>query len=321
MVEPLTGHPAADGITAGAVVTEQSRRIVPRSAWLADAAAAAARSGRVFQLVTPPESRITYPLELMLTETGGRWVVRAGGTARDGFSGQPLHWNIDRFTEVPGTAPARPPAPASVWGGSVDIRITSLHRADVTLELGATTETAVRVLTGRDPTGWGVAEPLTQPWSRRELTTHCRNRAPAPSSLIVIGGDGDGTVLGVVGVKRVRTGVLEEVRLSGPMLTSVGEAAFETLADEVAGTARSMVVGLHHGRSRGLRTGTPALPLLPYGFLAGHQAHPTAGPTPPVPGRGLRGGARWYRLDDGPGRPYEVLTGVMRSYGLPDPGR
>jgi hypothetical protein len=202
-----------------------------------------------------------------------------------------------------------------VWAGSVDIQITTLHPADVTLELGVTTEAAVRALTGRHPAGWGVAEPVTQPWSRRELTAHCRDRAPAPSSLVIIGG----TVLGVVGVKRVRTGVLEEVRLSGPVLTSVGEAAFENLADEVAGIARSMVVAVHHGRSGGLRASGPSLPPLPYGFLVGRQVRPAAGATPLAVGRALRGGARWFRLDDGPGQPYEVLNGVLRAYGLLDP--
>ena len=321
MVEPLTGHPAADGITPAAVLAEQTRWIVPRSTWLADAAVAAARGGRTFQLVTPPQSRITYPLELMLAETGGRWVVRDGDTCRDGLTGEPLHWDAEQFTAAPDVVPVAPLAPTSVWGGSVDIQITTLHPADTALELGATTEAAVRALTGAEPAGWGVAEPVTQPWSRRELTAHCRHRAPAPSSLVVVGGAGDDTVLGVLAVKRVRTGVLEEVRLSGPVLTSVGEAAFEALADEVAGTARSMIVAVHHGRTRGLRAGTPVLPALPYGFLAGRQVRPAPGVKPTVEGRGLREGARWYRLDCGPGQPYEVLTGVLRAYGLPDPGR
>jgi uncharacterized protein DUF6177 len=319
MVEPLTGHPAADTLTATAVLAGQHRRIVPRSTWLTDAAITAARSGRQFQLVTPPESRITYPLELMLADTGGRWVVRTGDTAHDGLTGQPLHWHTDRFTPPPGAAPARPLAPDSVWGGSVDIQLSTLHRPDTTLELGATTEAAVRALTGREPTGWGVAEPVTQPWSRRELTAHCRHRAPAPSSLVVVAHD----VLGVVNVKRVRGGVLEEVHLSGPTLTSLGEAAFETLAADVAGVARSMVVAVHHGRSGGLRASTPSLPPLPYGFLAGRQVRRTAASPAPVAGavagRELPGGARWHRLGCGPGQPYEVLTAVLQAYGLPNP--
>ncbi|GAA4943711.1 DUF6177 family protein [Actinoplanes utahensis] len=317
MVQPLTGHPAADRITPAAVITEQTRQVVPRSAWLADAAVTAARSGRTFQLVTPAASRITYPLELMLTETGGRWVIRAGDTARDGLTSQPLHWDDDRYTELSGVVPAAPLAPDSVWGGSADIQITTLHPADAALELGATTEAAVRALTGREPAGWGVAEPVTQPWSRRELTNHCRHRAPAPSSLVVIGDD----VLGVVNVKRVRTGVLEEVRLSGPPFLSAGESAYESLADEVAGTARSMIVAIHHGRIGGLRTGAPTLPPLPYAVLIGHQAPPGTGITPPITGRGLRGGTLWYRLDDGPGQPYEALTAVLQAYGLPVPTR
>ena len=350
MDQPLTGHPAADGITPAAVITEQTRRIVPRSAWLADAAVTAARQGREFQLVTPPESRITYPLELMLTETGGRWVVRPGDigsdrltegpanpglsgfeglpypglsgfeglTGLDGLTGEPLYWNNDHFAPLPGTRPATPLAPGAVWDGSAEIQITTLHAADATLELGATTEAAVRGLTGHPPAGWGVAEPVTQPWSRRELTTHCRTRAPAPTSVVIVGNG----VVGVVNIKRVRNGVLEEVRLSGPPFLSAGESAYETLAGEVAATARSMLISVHHGRIDGLRSSLPTLPSLPYGILiAPADSSVPAGPPSPIPGRGTGGGARWYRLDDGPGQPYEALTEVLRSYGLPAPTR
>jgi len=310
MGEPLTGHPAIDGVTAKVLVVEQDRPVVSRSTWLTDAAVTAARTSRSLQLVTPERSRLTYPLELLLGETGAQWVVRAGGRFRDGLTALPLHWDKGSYVPQPGADPLPPLAPDHVWAGSVEIQITSLHPATGTLSLGATAEAAMRALVGREPAGWGIAEPVTQPWSRREVTAHCRGRAPAPSSLVIVAGD----TVGVLAVRRVKTGVLEEVRLSGPLLHSVGESALENLADEVSRTARSMIVAVHHGRSDGLRSGMPSLPPLPYAILA---AGTGTGPEPPVSGRGLRGGARWYRLDDGPLAPYELLTGVLQHYGLP----
>ena len=105
----------------------------------------------------------------------------------------------------------------------------------------------------------------------------------------------------------------EQIRLAGPPLAAVNEATIETLAEEVADSVRSMIVTVHPGRSGGLRSSTPSLPALPYGILVGHQeADPADGPACRAVGRG----ARWYRLDVGPAAPYEMLTSVLRRYGL-----
>lgn len=96
-MQPVTGHVAADRATGAALVVEQDRAVVPLSGWLADAAVAARLSGRLLQVVTGADSRLTYPLELMLRQGGGRWVVRRGGAMRDGFTGADLAWTGDRF--------------------------------------------------------------------------------------------------------------------------------------------------------------------------------------------------------------------------------
>ena len=62
MGEPVIAHPAADRATPEALVVEQDRGVVPLSTWMVDAALVATRGGRLLQIVTPADSRLTYPL-------------------------------------------------------------------------------------------------------------------------------------------------------------------------------------------------------------------------------------------------------------------
>jgi hypothetical protein len=329
MVQPMIEPAAADLITAAAVVVEQDRRVVPLSPWLADAAVAARTSGRLLQLVTGPDSRLTYPLEALLTQDGGQWVVRDRGHVRDGFTGSELAWTGDRFAAVPGAGPAVGPALLDVvpGSGSLEVQISTRHPATGAVSLGAGTESAIRALTGRPPAGWGVAEPVTQPWSRREVTAHCRGRTPAPTALVVIGGPGDRTAVGVLRVERTDTGVLERFRLAGPSSGAVGTEAIEDLAAAVADTARSMIVAVHPTRSDGTLPAGPSLPALPYGILFGPEVvadrgigHAQAAPAAAV--RVLGPGHRravWCRLGTPDAAPFEVLTAVLRHFGVVDP--
>ncbi|GDY33528.1 DUF6177 family protein [Gandjariella thermophila] len=322
MVEPMTWHPAADRVTAEAVIVEQDRSVVPLSTWLADAAVAAGRAERVLQVLTPAHSRITFPLELMLRDTGAEWVVRDGPERfRDGLAGFVMRWNGARFVadvQAPTPDPVDPP-PGS---GDLEVHITTLHPASESLELGAAAEAALRALTGDPPTGWGVAEPATQPWSAREITAYCRDGAPNPAQLVVVGSG----VVGQLAVERVDTGMLERVRLSGPPAGAVSQDSVDALAAEIVGTARLMIVAAHPGRLHGLRANAPTLPALPYAILVGHGQvaergadHAMRAPVERV--RLLGTGPRqacWARLDGGPGSPYENLATVLNHFGMPD---
>lgn len=322
MVQPVTWHPACDRATPEAVVVEQDRTVVPLSTWVADAAVFASESDRVLQVLTPAHSRITYPLELLLGDVGAQWVVREGRERfRDGLSGLRLRWSGGRFvTDVDAAPPvAAPPVAAEPGSGDLEVQITTLHPASSALELGSTAVAAVRALTGAEPVGWGVAEPVTQPWSPREVTAHCRGRAPSPAQLVVVGAG----VLGQLRADRVETGVLEQLRLSGPAASSVGRAAVDDLVAELAGTARSVVVAAQPGRLDGLRAPAPTPPALPYGILIGHPVvaergvdHARQAPgAVGLVGRGTSQAA-WCRLDSGPGRPYELLTAVLEHFGV-----
>lgn len=324
MVEPVTWHPAADRATPEALVVEQDRSVVPLSTWVADAAVEAAATKRVLQVLTPAHSRITYPLELLLRDAG-QWVVREDRERfRDGLNGFQLRWSGVRFVTDLDAQPPDPPDPRP-GSGDLELQVSTLHAATESLELGVSTAAVFQALTGTAPAGFGVAEPVTQPWSPREVTAFCRDRAPSPSQLVVTGGG----VLGQLQVSRVDTGVHEQIRVSGPAAAVVDQSVVDALAAEVALSARSMIVAAHPGRAGGLRLNAPTMPALPYGILIGRSevakqgvAHAQAAPGTRTTMIGpANRPACWCRLDAGPGQPYELLTAVLRHFGMSDPPR
>jgi hypothetical protein len=311
-------HPAADRVTTEALVVEQDRVVVGLSTWLADAAVAAGRTGRVLQVLTPAYSVVTYPLELLLGE-GVQWVVRDGSGFRDGLTGADLRWAGSRFAPA-GSAPPAPPA-ATAGTGGIEVLLTARHAARDGTELGAAAAAAVRALAGVEPDGWGIGEPATQPWSPRALTAYCRERAPAPTALVVVGGG----FVGRLHAERVAGGVAEELRLAGPAATAVGTDAVEALADAVGERARTMVVGVHPGRLDGLRPAGPSLPALPYGVLLGAEVVATRGVdharrAPASSVRLVGDTACWCRLD-GAAAPYEQLAAVLAHFGASEADR
>jgi hypothetical protein len=218
--------------------------------------------------------------------------------------------------------------------GSVEVQISTPHPAtggpELAVGIGAGIEAAVRALTGGPPAGWGFGEPATQPWSPLTLSAYCQERAPSPTSLVVVAGGSAGrTAVGTVDVRPTSAGLLERVRLAGPANGEVGEDVIDALAEEVAGNARSMIVAVHPGRVDGLRSSRPSLPALPAGILIGHQVvsrqggeHARGAPAARVTILGSRARpACWCRLDGGDRAPYEVLTAVLEHFGLIDRSR
>ncbi len=291
------------------LIVEQFRDVIPASPRLIDAARTAVDSERVLQLITAEHNRITYPLELLLHDAGADWVVRdAEGRFRDGLRGFPMSWNGSRFIPDGEAAPTGDPTPGS---GALEIHITTLHLIADPFHLGSSTEAAMRALTGGDPLGWGVAEPVTQPWSTRDITAHCQERNPSPTKLIVVG---RGTV-GVLHVSRVDAGLLEQLKISGPTTVTVRQDSIEALAAELAPTIRTMIVAAHPGRLDGLRSSAPTPPALPYGVLIGGEIAAMAG-MPPAARVTTLGPAFWCRFDGGSRAPYEQLADILRHYSI-----
>jgi hypothetical protein len=248
-------HPAVDIVTDQVAVVLQDRPVVPLTAWLVDAASACAEAGQGLQVVTPADARITLPLRTTLSGPSCRWVVREPGDAGffDGLSGVPLAWTGSAFEMVPEQAKTGPSPtfarPEPDLGSHLVLDVKILHVAALDLVLGGVVETLARVLRGAEPAGWGIAEPLLDPWNRARLTDLCHRRSPKSTWLLFIGPGFIGSVL----VSRVTSGVKEEVTfLTGyppgaePPLDRLEELA-AMFADE--GVLLTMTVQRTQGRT------------------------------------------------------------------------
>ncbi|KOX13548.1 hypothetical protein ADK67_44080 [Saccharothrix sp. NRRL B-16348] len=318
----MTWHPAADHSTPEAIVVEQNRRVIGLSGWIVDAAIEAVSTGRFLQVLTPARTLITYPLELFIGQSGSSWVVRDDTGFRDGFTGVPMIWTGARFVPAPDRS-APPVDPVKPGKGTVEVHVATLHREADPQNIGSTADAVVHALTGSAPLGWGTAEPATQPWSTREITAHCRGRAPLPTHLVIVGNG----ALGTLTVERVDTGVLERLQVTGPPAGTVSQGAVDGLITDLAATARTVLVAVHPRRTGGLRSAAPCPPSLPYGILIGSDVvreqgaeHARAAPAVDIrlvgpPGRP----ACWCRLSGGGQAPYELLTEILHHFGLPRP--
>ncbi len=126
-------------------------------------------------------------------------------------------------------------------------------------------------------------------------------------------------MLGRLRVTRVDTGVLEELRLSGPAARAVTQAALDGLAATLAALTpapRSMVVNVHPTRVGGLRPSRPSPPALPYALLVGSAEVARRGgehaQRAPAGSVRLLDGAAWCRF---PGAaPYEQLAATLEHF-------
>jgi hypothetical protein len=233
--------PGVDLLTERAALVVQNRPVVPLTAWLAEALRHCGESGRALQILTPPGARLTLPLRLTLAAQNGRWVVRnaaaapaaadtdtdtdtgadaaaAADDAYDGLTGAALRWDGAAYTpiEAPaggGTLAAaftRVPVPV---GEQLICTFRASHPAAGDTRIGGAVELLCAAITGTPPGGWGTAEPATQAWHREELTAFCRERAPNPTWLVVVGGLGPRRVVGTIFVSRTPRGVEEAVTL------------------------------------------------------------------------------------------------------------
>ncbi|MFJ4478702.1 DUF6177 family protein [Streptomyces xanthochromogenes] len=194
--------PAVDIHTDRVSVVVQDRPVIALTTWLSNALAETAAQGRALQLVTPPTSRLTFPARAALAFGPHRWVVHHPETGYyDGLRGARLHWNDGAFTEEHGpdgtpcvaepfTAAVGAPTPAGERQLALSLR--TVHPATADLVLGGALEAAWQHLTGAPPAGWGTAEPVSLPWSKRELTDLARTRAQkgAPTFFITLGTPG-----------------------------------------------------------------------------------------------------------------------------------
>lgn len=312
-------EPAADLATARALVVDTRRFTVGLSGRIAAVAARAAGSGRAFQLVTRSEAVLTVALDELLRDCDGTWVRHDGPGFREGRTGAPLAWAGDRFV-VSGRAGS--PARSDPGRGGVQVQVVTRFdgwAAPGEGTVGASVERVLAALTGAGAAGWGVAEPVGQRWTVREVDRHCRGRSPDPTALVVAGDD----ALATLRVEATATGLVERLAVCGPSTGLVRAEALDALADDLAGTAHTLVVGVQPGVVAGRREPGPLRPAVPWGLLVGAHLVGVRGArhalTAPARVRML-GGACWCRLTGGDADPLTVLADVLAHFGgVPDP--
>ncbi|NBE55061.1 DUF6177 family protein, partial [Streptomyces boluensis] len=166
-------------------------------------------------------TRLTLPTRAALGGHPNRWVVQDEACGYyDGLSGAVLRWQNGAFTPVrtpDGNAEVAQaftePATAGTQERQLILAVRTRHDPDEDLVLGGALEACWRALTGAPPAGWGTAEPINLPWSKRQLTELTRGRAPEPSWLAVVGHT-DRPAIATLKISRTATGVEEEITLA-----------------------------------------------------------------------------------------------------------
>jgi hypothetical protein len=313
-------HPASDALTPKAMVVLQERPVVPFTTWLAEGLRLCSETQRGLQVVTPPASRITMPLRLVLTGPNSRWVVRADGGYYDGLTGVPLLWDGEAFVVDPQArayAPDYTTPPSGPVGAQLTVTFRVRHPAGSVI--GGAAEHVCRSLTGEPPGGWGTSEPATAIWRIEDLGEMFSSRVSAAIWLTVVGGGGGRPAVGTMLLSQVDDAAEEAVTLvvgyNDPQDTPV--AALPTIIGALA--AEFPLISCFAQLSPGLTDLTTGPrwvgPAAPIGLAVGGAA-----PGPPgVPGQRIgetRWPTMWYSLGDGRQQEgwqrYEQLTGYLR---------
>ncbi|MCT2592176.1 DUF6177 family protein [Streptomyces sp. N2-109] len=283
---PAAEQPAVDVLTERAAVVIQDRPLVAMTAWLSDALRAATADGRALQIVTQPGTRLTLPTRTALTGLPNRWVVQDGaGGYYDGLSGTELRWQEGAFEPADRLAPAftaRGPGvgPAPSDGHQLLLTFRTRRPATSGLLLGEPLEAAWRQLTGEPPAGWGSAEPAGEPWSPGALTDFARPRAPAPTSLVVVGAPERPAALATLRISRTESGVEEEVTVAFGGGGVPSHAALSELAGQLVAEYGLVSLLIQHRTARADLT-VPAWlegPPEPVAFVLGSEAVRELGP-------------------------------------------
>lgn len=312
--------PAADALTAKAMVMMQDRPVVPFTKWLANGLRMCSETRRGMQIVTPSGTRITMPLRLILTGANSRWVVRADGAYYDGLSGVPLRWDGTAFVPDPEArthAPTFMTPPVDPIGAQLTVTFRVRYTSDTLI--GAATEQICLSLTGEPPGGWGIAEPVTGPWEREDLSRLFRSRSTGATWLTVVGGENRPAV-GTMLLSQVGDAIEEAVTFVVGYADPHGApvAAMPTLVGALAieHPLTSLFAQLGPGRVD-LTTGPCWLgPAGPIGMAVSGSA---AGP-PGIPGQQIgdvQAPTMWYSLGDGRQQEgwqrYEQLATYLRE--------
>ena len=213
--------PAFDLVLGSSAVLFQDKPVAALTPWVLRAHSAAAAAGLGFVLLTPGSTRITLPLSELLGSTGGDWLVTGSdGSLYNGMTGREYDWSDVSLTPRD-TLAQDFLAVEPQQSGYLHVRAATLHPASYRTRAGSFTEQVFAAVTGLPPRGWGVCEPVSEPWDAEAASAFCYDRSPATTRLEVVGHAADQAAVppaaagsvGVMTVERTSRGVLETIEL------------------------------------------------------------------------------------------------------------
>lgn len=326
-------QPALTAVTDAVGIVAQDRPVVSQSNGLQSALRATLEAERGFLLLTPSASRITSILKTTLERGFSAWVVREpeGQGWYDGLAGWALRW--DGTSYVPIVDDDQPRMSSTYAGGErpvgsqLVVQLRLRHPAAATTALGTPCTLLGVRFTGAKPAGWGISEPVTEPWRQKDLTAFARERAPEPTTMTFVGG-GTRPMQGLIDVSRGATGVDESVTvhigydqgeeppvglLDGVLAQLASTATLVTMSAVVMPGRADLT---HEPRFTGVAT--------PVAFAAGPEAVGAVGAERALAAGdginaiGMGAAGVLYRFGSDPADAWRQLDHVMRHLGVPE---
>lgn len=206
--------------------------VVRHSHWLNKVIQQAAQEDRGLLLITPADSAVSRGLLHLLDRIGGLWLVE-GDEGDEHFLGRSGH-KVQVAEDGAFTVDeAHEPHPA--WlrehvgedRGGLQIQAESLYPRRARTQVGGLMETVSHEVSGAVPHGWGMQEPVTEPWDVRALTRRFSRGQPFDVLLHVAGVPRPGQYAATLEIQRPRNGVVEYVRAAAERTTALTGSELE----------------------------------------------------------------------------------------------
>lgn len=202
----------SDLTTARTAVVLEDAALIHHTTWLARALSLSARAGLQLALVTPSSSKLTLGLATVLSQAGAVWVVAEPPAPQyDGLTGRTLTWDGEAYVPTGEPSELYLRQSAEPIGGVV-VEAESLRPARRSTKVGQLTEAISGSLCGRSPHGWGVVEPVSEPWDLSALSKrYIKDSSPRNLLHAVTHSALAGNLVSTVRIERPRNGLVERV--------------------------------------------------------------------------------------------------------------
>ncbi|WP_227484456.1 DUF6177 family protein [Dermacoccus barathri] len=258
--------------------------VVGHTQWVSKAISEAKAAGGGLVLLTPDTTKLTRPMAHLCDVLGVMWVVDDGrGALYVGTTGQRVHERDGHYFAEDALHEQYSRQGSAQDIGGVRVQAETLMPRRTNIRVGGLAEAVCRALSGAQPLGWGVQEPVTQRWSVPDISSRY-GRANADGHFLHFVGprpEGErGQVNGSLEIQKPRDGIVEHIEASVALPAPWSD-------DERLDFARSLhamqvrwarvyhVVGTNPALVPPLFLGLPVPSVLIFGAeaLAGRDAH------------------------------------------------